>query len=225
MRAGLALPIVLALLGAACTEEAAGKTWPAGTVLAVGDVPISAAEVDEVTPAIALIEPYSTDDHMRRVALANVVLRRALARNLGNPDEREAARERATNALRHLRAGERVPGAVEGESGSVELEGAYQELGILPWYAAFTLGEGEWSQPLEEAGRFVLVRRVARRDAPIPVATTFAIELYSFPYLPPDVGHATVEAAYDSVQLEIVDPAWRVYVPELIQHRMRARTP
>lgn len=216
-----------AVLANGCDEQPIDEIanlHPPGTVMLAGDVPILASEVDEITPLIALIEPVSSDAQLRRLALTNVVLPRALARAIA-PAEREAARAQAVATLARLRGGEVLGPAPAGSSGGELREGQWAELGLQVWYAAWSLPDGEWSEPIEDAGRFVLVKRLKRTDAPVPGATRFQVEIAAFPWLDAHSGGAQVDAAYDTVHLEIVDPAWRIYVPELTQYRMGARKP
>ncbi|HVS20018.1 MAG TPA: hypothetical protein VMT18_15545, partial [Planctomycetota bacterium] len=79
--------------------------WPAGTVLAVDDVPILAAEVDAATIPVQRIERRAVDAQLRRLALTNIVLPRLLTRLLGG-EERARALSEARDALARLRAGE-----------------------------------------------------------------------------------------------------------------------
>ena len=227
MRAAGAVLGAFAVLALGCDEQPVEELEHARTpdaVMLVGDVPIFAAEVDEVTPLIALIEQNASDAQLRRLALTNVVLPRALARGIA-PADREAARAQALATLARLRGGEVIGPAPEGTSGGERIEGQWSELGLQVWYAAWNLPEGEWSEPIEDAGRFVLVKRIGRVDAPVPGATKFQVEVASFPWLDARTAGAQVEAAYDKVRLEILDPDWRTYVPELTQYRMGARKP
>jgi len=236
MRVSLPASLVLAaaLLGS-CADSGDGaapgaadlarrdtRTWPAGCVLAVDDVPIFADEVDRASAWIAMIEPRSTPPHLRRLALTNVVLPEVL-RSLVDPEAREEALGNASSRLASLRAGTfaGAPGP-DGALGTL-VEGTWQDFGIPAWGLALELPKGEWSEVVEDGGSFAVFRVLAREAAPVSAATWFQIDLFSFPYLPPEGGARLLEEAYDQHTLTIVDPAWRELVPELIQHRMHAR--
>ena len=49
-------------------------SWPVGTVIAVNDVTIRAADVSPWTDAVALLYPEYTPINCRRLALTNVIL-------------------------------------------------------------------------------------------------------------------------------------------------------
>ena len=86
MRTATVLSLLLAWLPlAGCTEgsapapdgEAGGvaeRAWPEGTVLAVEDLPISVDEVDAASVWVERIDRKASPDHLRRLALTNVVL-------------------------------------------------------------------------------------------------------------------------------------------------------
>jgi hypothetical protein len=230
MRPGSAsLPALL--LAAACSPQdpAAGPTvpaalerradWPEDTVVAVEGLPITAAEVDAASVWVERIDRKASPDHLRRLALTNVVLPAKLARLLA-PDEHARALEEARGALAQLRAGTWIgPPGPDGALGRREA-GTFQLLGIPVWGVAHDLPEGEWSEPLELAGRVVLVRRLGRTPAPVPLAVELQVDLLEFPYLDQQSAAADLEAAYDRFRLTLVDPAWRTLVPELLQYRM-----
>jgi len=221
----LAASLVLATLGSGCSPDAAqqppeaARAWPEGTVLAVEDLPISAAEVDQASVWIERIERKATADHLRRLALTNIVLPAKVARLLA-PEAREQALAEARAALEQLRSGRWVgPPGPEGQLGQ-RVEGDFRLLGIPVWGTATDLEPGAWSEPIELPGSFVLVRRLELLPADVPLAIELAVDQLTFPYLPPESAAGEVEAAYDRLRLVIVDPAWRPLVPELLQYRM-----
>jgi hypothetical protein len=210
--------IALLVLAPACDEPQAvedGPTWPLGTAVAVDDIPISIDEVDQASVWVERIEPRSSGPQLRRLALTNVSLPRAVAQAMA-PREHARARSEAGEALAALRAG-----TWSGPAGEV-VEGNFQALSIEVWGRALDMPLGEWSDPIDDIGRFLLVKLLEREDLPHTAALRVKIEVHAFPYLPED---ADVEAAKERHRLTIVDPAWREIVPELDQYRMGARTP
>jgi hypothetical protein len=200
-------------------EEPAAREWPADTVLAVEDLPISAAEVDAASVWVERIDRRATPDHLRRLALTNVVLPAKIARLLA-PEARAKAQAEASAALELLRSGTWVgPPGPDGELGQ-RVEGDFRLLGIPVWGTATDLEPGAWSDPIELPGCFVVVRRLALSSAVVPIALELAVDQLTFPYLDPENAASQVEAAYDRFRLTVVDPAWRVLVPELLQYRM-----
>lgn len=224
------LLLFAALAAAGCAREesdgsgAGQPSWPAGTVLAVEDLPISAAEVDAASAWIERIEPKASPDHLRRLALTNIVLRNKVAQLLA-PEARERALEEAREALTHLREGTwSDPPGPDGLLGE-RRAGTFQMLGIPAWGAAIDLPDGQWSEPLEVPGQFLLMRRLSLSPAPVTLAIEVELDVLAFPYLDPERAEGEVEAAIDRFHLTLVDPAWRPLVPELIQYRMGVHRP
>ena len=197
--------------------------WPAGTVLAVDDVPILAAEVDAATVPVQRIERRAVDAQLRRLALTNIVLPRLLTRLLAG-EERARALSEARDALARLRAGEWVGPPLEGRYGELR-SGNFNRLGLELWSAGQDLAEGEWSEPIEQAGSFLLARRLELRPSPVPIGAELDLDVLAFPFVDESTYAADLEAAYDRHRLTVVDPAWRELVPELLLYRMGARTP
>ncbi|MCK6445563.1 MAG: hypothetical protein L6Q99_04160 [Planctomycetes bacterium] len=207
-------------------RSAASRNWPAGTALVVGgDIPIATSEVDAYLPAIALIEPRFVEKQLQRVALTNIVLPRAVARVLAGPEAYERARLAAETARKAVDSGEWTGPLAPGTSGGTLVSGPYSEVGIARWAHCFELQPGQWSDVFEEIGAFTFVKCLRRVDGALPIQTEFELETVSFPYLPEGKGLIQVEEAYDRVELEILDPAWRTIVPELLQYRMGVHSP
>lgn len=223
--ARLAASIVAAALMWACEPAPApgpvARTWPAGVVLAVGDVPIYAEEVDRASAAVQLIEPHVSSSQLRRLALTHIVLPRAIAHAMA-PQERAQARRRAQARLAEIRTGQHGPPDPDGVVGE-KVEGLWTDLGLINWHAALELPDEQWSEPIEDAGAFVLMRRLWRRDGPVPMATVLAVDALRFDWIDPVSRRAAIDDALGQHKLEIVDPAWREIVPELYQYRMGAR--
>ncbi len=220
--------ILCLALASACSPAGEGTAsatrWPEGTVLAVDDLPIRAEEVDQASVWIERIERKASPDHLRRLALTNVVLRRKLGQLIA-PEAREQALERARATLAELRQGT-AAGPVDAAGALGErLTGNFEDLGIPVWGTAMDLPAGEWSEPIEDTGRFVLVRRLRTEPGPVPLAIRLEVDLLAFAYLDPAQPEHDLERAYDRFRLTIVDPAWRVIVPELLQYRMGVHGP
>ena len=222
-------PVTLLLLAtgipAGCSEapeqapQAEVREWPAGTVLAVDDLPITAEEVDAASAWVERIERKATSDQLRRLALTTIVLRNKVAQLMA-PQAREEALAKARAAHQQLRDGTWVgPPGPEGTFGERK-SGDFRLLGIPVWGTAMDLAEGEWSEPIEMPGRFLVVKRLQLTPAPVPLAIELELDALTFPYLDETWADGQVEEAFDRVRLTIVDPAWRTIVPELLQYRM-----
>jgi hypothetical protein len=232
-----ALALALALCGCAQADPPAAqesapesaqepeppRSWPPGTVLAVEDLPILAEEVDRASVIVQRIERRAVDAQLRRLALTNVVLPRALLRLLGG-ERRDAALAEARDALQRLRSGTWVGPTADGLFGQMR-GGSFFRLGLELWAAGTDLPEGAWSEPIEQDGAFHLVRRIALRPSPVPLGVEVDLDVLTFPFLEEATRAHELEAAYDRYRLTVDDPAWRELVPELLLYRMGARTP
>jgi hypothetical protein len=225
----LALVLTLASCG---DEPLAERTWPPGTVLAIGEIPITVAEVDDAAVPIQVIEPGKTDNYQRTVALTNVVMPRAVARVLAGEERWRAARREVEEALAAIRNGTRVgPPADEGALGELR-EGGWKRLGLVVWAWAMQApppgppgSEPQFSPILEDIGRFLSVRVLLRTEGLTPGDAQFRVDVIEARYLPKDLTTEQVKSKYDAYRLTFVDPRWREFVPELIQNRMRADKP
>lgn len=227
------LALACAFVAAACEPSAEptsaappqvpARTWPAGTVLAVEDVPILAEEVDQASVIVQRIERRAVDAQLRRLALTNVVLPRVLTQLVAG-ERRAAALAEAQAALARLRAGEWVGPPADGLYGEAR-GGSFHRLGLSLWAAGTDLPEGLWSEPIEQDGCFLLARRVALRPSPVPLGVEVDLDVLAFPFVDQATRALELEEAYDRYRLTVVDPAWRELVPELLQYRMGARTP
>jgi hypothetical protein len=214
----------LALVGIACGHPAApaapavpteAAEHPAGTVLAVDGVPIGAEEVRAAAAWIARVEPQYTDEHCERLALSNLVLPRAALRA-----QRPEARAEALQRAREIRAALRRASISEG--GLERVRGNWAELGFDLWGFARELAPGEWSEPFERVGRFVVVRLLERDDAEsAPSREELSIELSDVPYVREGTTLQDVDAMIAKSRLSVVDPRWEDRVPESWKYRMR----
>ena len=222
-----AIVLALVLLGAvACRKTEARATapvYPAGTVLAVNDVPILAEEVDRLGSDYALLEPQDSLLQLRRLALANVILPTAAVQRI-DPDARARARTLAESYRSSLLAGSLPEGPLTGPM-ETERSGQFTDLGFLIWRNALPLQPGTWSEIFESPGSFHLLRVKSREEGSLPSLTRFTIGLFHFPYLSAETAHTDTEAAIDRSQLHILDEAWRDAVPYALRHRMNAEKP
>ena len=199
--------------GAAPTAERAAEV--PGTVLRVDDLSVTAGEVDRIAEWIERLYPSHTRAHARRVALAELVLPRAGAR-AAHPEARERAREACAAARRAL-----VDGAPPREPEIAR--GDWRELGFVLWSLADAQAPGAWSEPFEDVGRFVLVRRDGILDEGVepPEARTLALSILAFPYLEDETTVADLDRMIDATRLSVLDPEWERLVPEHWKYRMR----
>ncbi|MCY3000578.1 MAG: hypothetical protein NTV21_02035 [Planctomycetota bacterium] len=224
--------VLLALALGACQDDppptpdatASAPKFEPGVAFAVDNEPIHAYEVDRITVYVERIDPAAAPAHLRRLALTNVALPRAVARVMA-PQAHAMAKAEAQALREQLSSGSYAgPVGPDGTIGEVG-EGGWSELGIEPWGVAMDLAEGQWSDVIEEVGQFLVLRRLERHDGPVPTATRVKIEAFRFPWLPLETLKADVDAAYDSHRLVVVDPAWADYVPTVTQHRMKGKKP
>jgi len=216
--------VTLALV--ACQRAAAPAPtpkFPATVAFALDErVGIEGREIDEASVYIERLEPAASPAHLRRLALTNIVLPRHVARLLA--PEAHAKAKADAQALRGALAEGAYTGPVreDGTVGEV-VEGGFSSLGILPWGVALDLPDGEWSEVIEEVGTFAVLRRVARTDGSVPMATTVRVEAFHFPWLPIETVREDLDRAYDGHRLTVVDPAWADIPPASLLHRMQGR--
>ena len=185
-------------------------------MLALNDVPISAEEVDAIGEIMARIEPADVLPQLRRIALTNVVLPRAAAREIAGP-RRSRELERALACKQALDAARSPEGTF-----SRTIEGGYNEVGLEAWRFALDAAPDRWSDVIETVGAFEIVRLIARKPGGGATgAAAFALELYYFPYIDEDKVRTEVDARLDHSKLVFVDESWRDVVPTSWQYRLR----
>jgi hypothetical protein len=213
------------LTAAACAKSApaaAAPSWPAGTVLAVDGVPISAEEVDRVGSAFASVEPNDSVSQLRRLALTNVIFPRIAAAN-ANSKRRAEALALAESYRAALVDGTLPSGPLAGPM-EVERTGKLLDIGLEVWSFALDAEIDRWSPVLETAGSFEVARVKKRTPGPSPGWTRFTVGLYDFPYVDDDRRKA-IDEAIDRSRLVIVDESWREVVPTAWIYRMRGGAP
>jgi len=218
----LQAPVALAALLVACAKEVpAPRTWPAGTVLALNEVPITLEEVDEAAGWVAMVEPRFTLPHLRRIALTNVVFPRIAARGI-DPARRAEMSEKARAFRAALERGE-APGP--NDPVAHEIMGTYREIGLEIWKCALELEPGQWSPVVEASGAYYVLRITDRGKSVVPGATAITLSAFLFPYLDEAGAHAAIESALDRATLTFVDETWRDYVPVVWQYRLQNHQP
>lgn len=224
--AALAALALVALPLAACqpaAEPAPTPQFPSCVAFALDErIGIEGHEIDEASVYVERLEPAASPAHLRRLALTNIILPRHVARLLA--PEAHAKAKADAEALRGALAAGTYTGPVraDGSMGEV-VEGGFSELGILPWGVAIDLADGEWSEVIEEVGTFAVLRRVARTEGPVPMATTVRVDAFLFPWLPIETVREDVDRAYDGHRLTVIDPAWADIPPASLLHRMQGR--
>ena len=208
----------LAVCALACGEpEVPARSYPEGTVLMVGEVPIRAAEVDRWLEAVDLIEPGQSTPGKRRLALTNIVLHRALAQQL-DPTRYEETRALALSARERLCAGEGLPS--DGPQLESMPEARWKELGIDLWQEVRHAPLGEWAEVLESTAYFVVFRVLARDPEPWSKNSAASIERAIFPYIDEEIAKDVILQAESLLSLEIVDPSWDELVPAHYKYKM-----
>lgn len=220
----LGLTAALGCLGAGCAREAESpRTWPPGTVFALGAVPITAEEIDRAGDIVARIEPDSVPARIRRIALTNVVLPRAAGIGLSGP-KREEARARALECKQMLDAGLALWGPLTDILVQTR-EGGAVAIGFDAFGYASDAEIGRWSAPIETVGCFEIVRVDERSQAPSPRDQKFKVQVYIIPYVDGNDPRGAIETCLDRSKLEFVDPSWSDIVPEYWKHRLRGGSP
>lgn len=214
----LGLAVLALVLG--CDEPPAPpRSWPPGTVFALDDRPITAAEIDGSADVLAQLEPDLVPTMLRRLALTNVVLPR-VAGILSAGPKREAARAEAEEIQRLLAGGAALGGPLMNALATTRTGGP-SDVGFEAWAWAAAAEIGRWSAPIETVGAYEVVRVDERTSAGSARMVRFKLSVYVIPYVDPIDPHAAIERALDRSKLEIVDPAWEEIVPETWKHRLR----
>ncbi len=211
--------LFFALAACGTQKDAAQPAWPAGTVLALGERPIGAAEVDEAAGTIALLEPRDSLDQLRRLALTNLVLPRCAAQAI-DPAGRAKASQQAGAVQRALAAHTEVQ-----DPRPQERKGAMLDLGLELWSALIGLEPGQWTSVVETPGCFQIARLEQKGTAPLPGQVVLTAEVYDFPYLPAEDARDRIQAQLDRSHLVYVDESWRALVPIAWQHKLRGGSP
>ena len=212
------------LLGTACgaadetpVAAASASSWPAGTVLAVDEIPIRAQDVDALCPAVQQLYPAYSSAHQRRLVLTNFTLNQAAVRSR-DWEPRLLAEQACQAEWEALQAGAQPSLPV------MEYEGSHEALGFGVWAHAQRLEQGIWSGPFDVIGQFVILRC----DRFEPTTQSYSVSVLEFPYMDPELVYGStrfesMQAAHDNALLQIIDPDWAEYVPTEWQHEMRGK--
>jgi hypothetical protein len=184
---------------------------PPGEVQRVDGLELRAHEIEPLARDIGELYPEYSPVHARRLALTNELLTR-LALRAVDPAGWAAARDACAAA---------EPAMLE----PMHLEGGFRAIGLPLWSAARHLPPGEWSGPIELAGRWVRVRLDGRAEALDTRQEELELALLEFPFILPEEARERADAALEAVELTVLDPAWEETVPESWKHRMRGSTP
>lgn len=224
------IPLLALAAVPACSKPAApapapaqARTWPAGSVLALNDVPIRADDVDPIASTFAVVEPQDTPTQLRRLALSNSIFPRIAASGI-DPARRAAALKLAQSYRDALERGDLPSGPLPGPM-EIEREGAFKDLGFEFWRVAIDLAPGVWSPILETPGSFHILRVKTRKESSHPGRTRLTIGAFDFPYLEAATAKADIEAALDRSRLTILDDTWRDAVPAALRYRFHAESP
>jgi hypothetical protein len=207
--------VFLLVLGCAPDEPAPTPPpqGPAGTVLFVDGLPLTAAEVEPLGKAIRELYPEYSLVHARRIALTNEILPRLAAR----AREPERWKEARAACERALDDGNTAPLALQ--------QGTFRALGLTVWSSARHLPIGAWSDPVDVAGRWLRLRLDERTEHADPRQELLRVSVLEFPYLDRERDPLAVEAAIDCATLTVLDPEFCEAVPEAWRHRMRGDEP
>jgi len=153
------LVFALALALPSCDRSAKtppAREWPEGTAFAVGDVPISRADLEDVADSLALVNQIHTRRSQRRAALNAQLLPRAAARAAAG-EQVEVAHAEAVVGLAILR------GEVEGQTPYVFTRSGYStDLGFDLWSRARVVELDTWVGPFEGVGNWFVLRVLER---------------------------------------------------------------
>lgn len=212
---------IAAPLIAACGDEPSAPpeppSYPEGTVLAIGGVPITAADVDQYVDAIALIEPEFVERDHRRKVLSNVTFPVKAGAALD-----PAARDEAFREAQRLLAIARETGVVPKEEiVPTVLTGTFREVGLVPWAVAKDMEPLTFSDLHETPGAWTFFKLTAS-GAPqgeFDGLTQVTIVRYDVPYIEREVAREMLQSAVDGLPIEVVDPEWEPIVPPLFLYR------
>ncbi|MEO6708432.1 MAG: hypothetical protein ABI054_11805 [Planctomycetota bacterium] len=218
IRASIAFVTLLAL--GACHEDPSAREWPAGTLVAIDDVPVTASEVAQDMLSVMLIEPESGEVQWKRQAFNAVSLPRAVQRAQVSKDARDKARRSIDEQFERIEKGTLIGPRQDGKVLGRAMEGTWQILGLTVWGNAMALERDQWSEVLEEPGGFVRVRLLERRETLEPAYTWLRVDRIEASYLLTDPTWRPRDEELQKHRLTILDPAWDTIVPERVKYLM-----
>lgn len=225
---GLALVLLAGCapcLLAACDPAPAARSWPAGTLLAIDEVPVSADEIAQDVVAVMLVEPQWGEAQLKRLAFNEIALPRALVRAQASEAARADARRSLDEQFSRIQSGTRFgPPSPSGAIGH-EVSGQWKQIGLLAWGTAMALEPGNWSDAIEVPGAFVRVRLLSRQDGVVPAATSLVLDTIEARYAVAPAKTFDLDNAMKQHRLTIIDPAWAAIVPERTKYLMGVHQP
>lgn len=198
---------------------------PEGTVLTVGGVPITAAQVDRYVGLMSGIEPQYVEADWRRKALTNIALPRAAAHAI-LPEERDAAFIEAQALHSHAReTGDFPPGVTP-----KLVSGTWKDVGMVEWVAAGEVRTGGFSPLVETPGGWTFAKVIASTlaEGEEPDAfTEYTLQVVEvqFVEMPDRQRHDLIQDAIDDLPIVVVDPEWEAILPALYLYEGRDRDP
>jgi len=213
----------LALAFTSCDRSANNPMeadWPEGTAFAVGEIPISRADLEDVADSLAIVNRVHTRRSLRREALNSQLLPRAAARAIAG-DKLELARAEAVAALAILH------GQAEGSLPYITSRSGYStDLGFELWSRARVVELDTWVGPFEGVGNWFVLRVLERsvlEDADIelvqPDANTelksyyYRVEWAEWGFVPPTWTELDVSATLERVGVVAVQSELKDLIP------------
>lgn len=179
----------------------------------MGKVSIFAADVGRIAGWIELFDPGKVPADYKRRALTAVLLQDAAVAS------RFAAERTVARAAAEARLGE-LTAAPEAAPEAQTAEGGWSALGLVLWGATRSLPLDTWAGPIEDTGRFLLVRPTAAFPSELPGADEFRLEAIEFPFVPPDFDAESLQATIEAATLTIIDPKYGDLVPAIWRYWM-----
>jgi len=223
-RISWAVAIAMFWVGA-CERDHSPRTWPAGTLVCVDEVPVTAEDLAQDVAGVMLVEPQWTERQHMRLAFNESALPRAMVRARAPAAAREAARKQIDAEFARISADGPMGPPTESGSLGTEVSGSWRELGLVAWGAGMGLEPGTWSELLEVPGAFLRVRLISRSNSPIPAATQVRLDMLEVVYSETGRGLVASETELRKHRLTIVDPDWKAIVPERTKHLMGVKSP
>ncbi len=209
----------------ACNRDPQPRTWPAGTLVCVDEIPVTAEDLAQDVAAVMLVEPQWTERQHWRLAFNEIGLPRAMVRARASAAAREAARKQIDEEFARISADGPMGPPTESGTIGTEVYGYWKDVGLVAWGAGMSLEPGTWSGLLEVPGAFLRVRLISRTESPIPAATQVRLQKLEVVYAETGRGLAASETELSKHRLTIVDPDWNAIVPERTKYLMRAQAP
>ena len=209
------LALVLAQSSMSCgTRDVPPQALPAGSVLAVDEVGLTAEEIDAAADIWAQLDPAASATHLRQLALTNTLFPLCGGR-LAAPEARLAARQVIDAAHAALLAGQ-VPRDIEIN----EVEGTWQALTPIVWRWALEAQPGQVSPVLEQPGTWAFARLHSVTPAVSARDVRMKLTVYHRAWLDPTRGLTTIDERLSRATLRSADAAWLDLVPLVWQKKL-----